>query len=424
MTTAQPRSAPEPARGPHVLRRINTAAVLQALRANSPARLADLMQATKLSRPAVTRAVADLREVGLAVDVQEPAEQGRGRPAQLVRFCAEVGHVVGVDVGSHKILAKVADLSGEVRSSRQLTFPEPATGSGLLTSLRSTLADVLADAGLTPEDVWAVVIGAPGIVDPLSGEVVLAPSIPGWARQPVLTELRAAFPCPVLMENDINLAVQAERWCGAAQGRDSLVFVHWGARIGTGIIIDGRPYRGAAAAAGEIGFADVFSPPDAPPSMAVDPARDLGPFEQMVGTRAILELAAAHRVRAAIPPQATDEAGARQDAVAAVFAAAAGGDPAALRVVDLVADRFARGLAVLLLVLDPGEVIIGGGVSRAGEPLLTAIERHLRPRVLTQPRLTLSDLGGDAVALGAVRRALDDVEDRLFAHITAARAGA
>jgi predicted NBD/HSP70 family sugar kinase len=429
VTTGHSLHPPQPAKGPHVLRRINTAAVLRAIRDDSPARLADLMQATGLSRPAVTRAVADLRETGLVVDVQEPVEQAIGRPAQQVRFRAEVGHVVGVDVGSHKILAKVADLSGRIRSTRQVAIRGPATGAGLLKSLRTTLSEILADAELKPQDVWAVVVGAPGIVDAVSGEVLFAPSIPGWARQPVLAELRTAFTCPVLIENDINLAVLAERWCGAAVGADSLVFVHWGERIGTGILIEGRPYRGASAAAGELGFADLFSAAGEPPAVAVDVANDLGPFEQMVGARAIVELARSHQVAAAAP----DPAGAgadggqddgRQGAVAAVFAAAAAGDAAALHVVDEVADRFARGLAVLLLVLDPREVIIGGGVSRAGGTLLDAIERHLRPRVLAWPRLALSDLGGDAVALGAVRRALDHLEEHLIEHAGAARAGA
>jgi predicted NBD/HSP70 family sugar kinase len=408
-TGQQPLHGHEPARGPHVLRRINTAAVLHAVRDRSPARVADLMQATGLSRPAVTRAVADLREAGLVVDVDEQVEQAIGRPAQQVRFRAELGHVIGVDVGSHKVLAKVADLSGRVRSSHQVAIAEPAT-----------LAEVLSQAGLAAADVWAVVVGAPGIVDERSGEIVLAPSIPGWAHQPVLAELRTTFSCPVLMDNDINLAVLAERWQGAAAGSDSLVFVHWGARIGTGIIINGLPYRGAGAAAGELGFADLFSPPEAEPATIVDAARELGPFEQMVGTRAILQLAAEHRVAAA--PGAGGPPPAGQDAVAAVFAAAAAGDPAAAEVVDQMAARFARGLAVLLLVLDPGEVIIGGGVSRAGDYLLAAIERHLRPRVLTWPRLALSDLGGDAVALGAVRRALDHVEERLAEYAGAARA--
>ena len=424
----------ESARGPHVLRQINARAVLRAVREHSPARVADLMQATGLSRPAVTRAVAELREAGLVVDVDETAQVSMGRPAQWIRFRAEVGHVVGVDIGSHKVIVMVADLAGKVVAAQQVTIGEGATGAGLLQSVRETIAEGLAKAGLVGDDVWAVVVGTPGIVEEDAGEVSLAPGIPGLAHLPVVDELRAITSSPVLIENDINLAVLGERWCGAAVGSDSLVFVHWGVRIGAGIIIDGKPYRGAHGAAGEIGFADVFSGLEAP-----DPTRrvgatsgmsEQGPFERMVGTQAIAELADAADALAArngnspappAPPASPEgsvavSARPAPDAVTAVFAAATEGDPAALAVVDRIAARFARGLAAMLLVLDPGEVIIGGGLSRAGETLLAAIERHLRPRILTSPRLVLSDLGGDAVALGAVRRGLDHVEARLLAH--------
>ncbi|WP_170323733.1 ROK family transcriptional regulator [Cryptosporangium phraense] len=406
----------ESARGPHVLRQINFGAVLRAVREHSPARVADLMQATGLSRPAVTRAVAELRDAGLVADVDETAQVSMGRPAQWIRFRAEAGHVVGVDVGSHKVIAMVADLAGKVVAARQVTVGEGTDGARLLQSVRDVIAEALAKADLTGADVWAIVVGTPGIVEESSGEVLLAPGIPGLAHLPVLAELRTITPSPVLIENDINLAVAAERWCGAAVGSDSLVFVHWGVRIGAGIIIDGKPYRGAHGAAGELGFTDVFSPPEAPdPSPmlgAVSAASEQGPFERMVGTQAIAELADAADALAA----RNGDVLVQPDAVAAVFAAATEGDATALAVVDRIAARFARGLAALLLVLDPEEVIIGGGLSRAGETLLDAIERHLRPRILTSPRLKLSDLGGDAVALGAVRRGLDHVEARLLAH--------
>lgn len=405
----------ESARGPHVLRQINSRAVLRAIREHSPARVADLMQATGLSRPAVTRAVAELRDADLVADVDETAQVSMGRPAQWVRFRAEVGHVVGVDVGSHKVIAMVADLAGTVVSSRQVTIGEGATGARLLLSVRDTIAEALAKADLTGEDVWAIVVGTPGIVEESSGEVLLAPGIPGLAHLPVLAELRTLTPSPVLIENDINLAVLGERWCGAAVGSDSLVFVHWGVRIGAGIIIDGKPYRGAHGAAGEIGFADVFSALDAPDPEALlgnraSAVSEQGAFENIVGAQAIAELADA------ADALATRNGSVHPDAVAAVFAAATDGDPNALAVVDRIAARFARGLAAMLLVLDPREVIIGGGLSRAGETLLAAIDRHLRPRILTSPRLVLSDLGSDAVALGAVRRALDHAEERLFAQ--------
>ncbi|SHN29685.1 ROK family transcriptional regulator [Cryptosporangium aurantiacum] len=407
----------ESARGPHVLRQINFGAVLRAVREHSPARVADLMQATGLSRPAVTRAVAELRDAGLVADVDETAQVSMGRPAQWIRFRAEVGHVVGVDVGSHKVIAMVADLAGRVVASRQVTIGEGATGARLLQSVRDTIVEALAKADLTGEDVWAIVVGTPGIVEETSGEVLLAPGIPGLAHLPVMDELHTLTPGPVLIENDINLAVLGERWCGAAVGSDSLVFVHWGVRIGAGILIDGKPYRGAHGAAGEIGFADVFSEPDAPDPLPLvgggtSGVSEWGAFERMVGTQAIAELADAAHAFTERDPRALLS----PDAVAAVFAAATEGDPTALAVVDRIAGRFARGLAAMLLVLDPREVIIGGGLSRAGETLLAAIERHLRPRILTSPRLVLSDLGSDAVALGAVRRALDHVEARLLAH--------
>ncbi|MFG1921252.1 ROK family transcriptional regulator [Cryptosporangium sp. NPDC048952] len=393
----------ESARGPHVLRQINSRAVLRAIREHSPARVADLMQATGLSRPAVTRAVAELRDAGLVADVDETAQVSMGRPAQWIRFRAEVGYVVGVDVGSHKVVAMVADLAGNVVASRQM-----ASGERLLQSVRDTIAEALAKADLTGDDVWAIVVGTPGIVEESSGEVLLAPGIPGLAHLPVLDELRTITESPVLIENDINLAVLGERWRGAAVGSDSLVFVHWGVRIGAGIIIDGKPYRGASGAAGEIGFVDVFSGLDGPDpapllgARAANAVSEKGAFEHAVGAQAIAELA-----------EAADALAPSPDAVAAVFAAATEGDEHALEVVDRIAARFARGLAALLLILDPREVIIGGGLSRAGETLLTAIDRHLRPRILTSPRLILSDLGSDAVALGAVRRALDHAEQRL-----------
>jgi predicted NBD/HSP70 family sugar kinase len=97
-----------------------------------------------------------------------------------------------------------------------------------------------------------------------------------------------------------------------------------------------------------------------------------------------------------------------------LFAAAKEGNLAAVAAIDRIAARLARGLAAACLVLDPDLIVLGGGVSRAGDTLLTAVGRHLRVRTLVPPRLALSALGDTAVALGAVRSALDDVERRFL----------
>ncbi|MFC7613433.1 ROK family protein [Actinokineospora soli] len=155
--------------------------------------------------------------------------------------------------------------------------------------------------------------GHPGIVDRDRAEVVLAPSIPGWAGLPALARLTDDLGCPVLLDNDVNLAVLAERWRGEAA--DNLVFVQWGERIGSGIVIDGKPYRGASAAAGELGFVDLVTPIGERPQ---PPSDGLGAFERLVGARAIHALAA-EAVGADLVA----------DGLAPLFAAAEAGDPAA-----------------------------------------------------------------------------------------------
>ena len=110
-------------------------------------------------------------------------------------------------------------------------------------------------------------------------------------------------------------------------------------------------------------------------------------------------------------------AGGDPDAIDAevVFAAAARGDEAAARMLDELLDRLARGIAAAIVVLDPSTVIVGGGVSRAGASLLEPLEARIRALVpASPPRIVLSSLGDEAVALGGVRLALRRVEETLF----------
>lgn len=391
------------ATGPHVLRRINATAVLTALReqADRGARVADLMRATGLSRPAVSRALHLLAGSGV-VEFNEDTATRVGRPAVIARFRAEHGHVAGIDVGPHKILVMIADLSGEIRARRRVGVPPGLNGPGLAGLLRTALAEAAQAAGIAVDDLWAIGVGTPGVVDRERGEVVLAPSIPGWAGTPVLADLRERLGCPVHIDNDVNLAVIAER--GRGETSRNLLFVQWGERIGSGIVIDGSPYRGAHSASGELGFLDLVTPIDeeAPPV-----ADGLGPFERLVGAGAIMRLAL-ERCGASLR-RALEASG----DLAPLFAAAAEGDVDAAGVVDIVAARFARGLAAQLLILDPGLVVVGGGVSRAGPLLFDAVRARLGRLLLVPVELRVSALREEGVALGAVGMALEVAEVRL-----------
>lgn len=404
------------ANGPHVLRRMNRAAVLQAVRAGArPVSVASLIDSTGLSRPAVTRALADLVDAAVVerLGVTEPPQGHIGRPAQRVRFRSERGFVAGLDIGPRRVHVILADLLGD--PIRELTVHAAPAASDVAQAAASAIEECARSAGLDLTKLWAIGAGTPGIVDTGTGDIRVAPSIPGWAGLPVAQTLSERYRCPVRIDNDMNLAALAEQSRGAATGCVTFAYVHWDERVGTGIVFDGEPYRGASSAAGELGFIDLVGDldraPDRPGNAAVDGA---GSFERLVGTTAIRDLA--------LQMSTTDDAHDLYDKVHAtsphdiapvLFGRAADGDETAAAICDRITARFSAGLAVFLMLIDPGVVVLGGRVAQAGEPLVTAVQRNLRTRLLSTPTLLLSPLREEAVALGAVQYALADTEVRL-----------
>lgn len=370
--------------GTRVLRRMNTATVLDAVRrkADEPMRLTELVELTGLTRPTVAQAVDELVESGwLRQHAAEPSSLG-GRPAVRVSLNGRAAPVLGLDVGPHTVTAGVADLAG----AQLAVTRRSVTGTGathLLAMIDDITSATLAAADVASADVAMVAVGSPGIVD--GGRVLFAPSIPGWSSIDLAEHLCARFACPVQVENDANLAALAVAHERAPDG--TLLAVQWGERLGAGVVIDGRLHRGAGEA-GEIGF---IRPP------GHDPRDDggRGPLERTIGAEAITELAW--------------QAGMTGHDAAGVFAAAGAGDATALAVVDRVARTFAEAVAPAVLVLSPHAIVIGGGVARAGAVLLDAIRRHLTELTLTPPRLELSDLAEHTVLTGALRMALDRV---------------
>lgn len=384
------------ATGTPVLRRINTAAVLAAARrsAPEPRRITELARATGLTRPTVAQAVDQLVAAGWLVEHAPSAGgSGGGRPAVRVSLNGRAAPVLGLDVGAHTVTAGVADLAGAPLSVTH----RPVRRRGarhILRLVEDARTEALSLAGIDATDVAMVVVGTPGIVDAATGRVVYAPSLPGWTSIDLVEHLAPTFGCPVLVENDADLAALA-----VAQAHDctgTVLAVRWGERLGAGVIIDGRLHRGAGAA-GEIGFIRV---PGADPS-AQD---DRGPLERTVGAEAIVELARREAVGHPESPLAT----APVDA-AAVFASAAAGDAVAKAVVERVASTLAEALAPALLTLCPDAVIVSGGVARAGAVLLDVLRRHLSDLTLIPPRVELSTLAENATLTGAFLTALDHV---------------
>lgn len=401
-----------PAGSPQLLRQLNSAHVLRAIRTHGPISRTELAKTIGLSKPTVNQVVEGLLGEGTVLEseangAERPARPGRR--ARLLRFRADLGHVLGIDIGANKLLVLVADLNGDVVATERwrVRLRERNDAEALLKRVQVAATAALAAAGMRRSTLLAVGVGTPGVVDPATGRLSLAPQIGGWEGLPLRRRLQRSFPCPVLVENEVHLSVLAERWRGAARGIDDALFVQAGYGIGGGLLVGGRLYRGANGAAGEIGylpFAEDWAPRDG-----------LGPFEHAAGGSAY----ARHGRRAAAGRggrRLLELAGGDPDAIdaEAVFAAAREDNPAALKIVDTLVGRLARGIAAATVVVDPRTVIVGGGLSRAGKTLLGPLERQLRDLVPIPPQVVLSDLGEAAVALGAVRLAVQTVEDRLF----------
>ncbi|MEU1629320.1 ROK family transcriptional regulator [Streptomyces sp. NPDC020096] len=375
---------------PSLLRRINSAVVLHTLRGERSRTLTELVRATGLSRPTVEGVIEGLMESGLVVEA--PADPGdvrkQGRPARRFRFHAEAGHLLGIEIGVHQVRVVLADLSGRVLDSLGHDLDELIPADDRLERVRGAVADLLRGSGVARSTLWAVGVGSPGIVES-DGTVRLGTAMPGWTGLPLGDRLRRSFRCPVLVENDANAAAVAEHWTGAAQGSDDVVFVMAGLSPGAGSLIGGRLHRGFGGAAGEIGALHLLGREATPERLLSTTGTPLDPLDEPAVTR--------------------------------VFGLARDGDPRAREAVDRFLRRLVHDVAALVLALDPELVVLGGwaaGLDGVLEPLRDELARYcLRP-----PKVALSALGEEAVAVGALRLALDHVEEQLFAVEQAAPA--
>ncbi|MDN3292972.1 ROK family transcriptional regulator [Streptomyces ficellus] len=368
---------------PSLLRRINSAVVLHALRGADARTLTDLTRITGLSRPTVEGVIEGLIGTGLVVEAapEEGEARRQGRPARRFRFRAEAGHLLGIEIGPRRVAALMSGLDGRIIGAGSREVSETASADERLERVRAVVADVLRRTGVARGSLRAVGVGTPGIVE-ADGTIRLGTALPGWTGLALGERLRRSFRCPVLVENDANAAAVAEQWKGAATDSDDIVFVLAGLSPGAGSLIGGRLHRGFGGAAGEIGALHLLGQGATPETLLSTTDEPLTPLDEQ--------------------------------AVAEVFALAREGDARARAAVDRFLQRLVHDVAALVLALDPELVVVGGwaaGLDGVLQPLRDELERFcLRP-----PRVALSLLGEAAVATGALRLALDHVEEQLFA---------
>lgn len=386
---------------PSTARAINDRLALRLLRDEGPLTASRLKELTGLSRPSVADLVDRLQRAGLVTVVGESGEQRRGPNARVYGIVADRAHLAGLDVRTHSVSVVVTDLLGATLAEASAPVDVPrgdlAATRAAVDRAFALLDDTARRAGV--KELHSVGVGAPGLVDPVRGELRDSTGLPAWHRG-LVAELRERLPAAVLVENETNLAAVAEQRLGAARDRDTFVLLWLGHGVGAAVVLDGQLRRGASGGTGEIGFLPV-------PGTHTLPARDScdGGFHSLGSSGAIAELAAEHGLHARPAPH-------QPPAAALVRHAVRTGADAFL---DALADRLVLGAASAVAILDPGCVVLGGETGQAGgAELARRIEERLTRLTPLATEVRPASLGGQAVLRGALLMALDAAQEEEF----------
>ncbi|MEU0832763.1 ROK family transcriptional regulator [Streptomyces sp. NPDC005969] len=395
---------------PRVLRAMNDRAALDLLLEHGPLSRTKIGKLTGLSKPTASQLLARLEAAGLVVATGTVA--GRPGPnAQLYAVNARAAHVAGLDVNAHRIVAAIADVTGETVGEFELRTPGRRADS-VVRQVADALDGAIKDAGLTRSDVHRVVIGTPGAFDPGTGRLRYASHLPGWHSPTLLDELAAFLPMPVEYENDVNLVAVAEQRLGAARGHDDFVLLWNEEGLGAALVIGGRLHRGFTGGAGEVGFLPV---PGVPLVRQVAKANS-GGFQELAGAQALPRLARELGIDAE-PARAT---GTHHEVAAGLITRAAaaaeqGEDGPYVQLLDLFATGLATGLASVIAVLDPELVVLSGELISSGrEPLRARVQGELAELAASRPRLIIGGVTHRPVLRGALESALVTTRDEVF----------
>ena len=396
---------------PSLLRELNDRAALELLLPGEPLTRAQLADATGVSKVTVAQVLARLEDRGL-VYVAGEVTSGRGPNAALYSVVPSSAYVAALYVESGLVSTAVADVTGRV-------IAEIREGSGGASDpvdlVRGAVDRACRKAGVSVSALSSFVIGSPGVVDPSTGDLRFAVRLPDW-HEGVLAALRGALRRRVVIENDVNLAAMAERSYGAAVGVDDFVLIWIGCGVGLATVLGGRLHRGAAGAAGEIGYLQV---PGAPVLADVRDPTESG-LQWLAGLDMVRALSAgygfaassaAESVRAAV--EAASPGGAVDDEPGAAAARAN-------EFLDELAHRVALGVANVCTVLDPGLVVLGGDVGLAGgAELASRVAAEVTRLCLARPRIVPTEVPSEPVLRGALLAAVDHARADLLTLVSA-----
>ncbi|MEE3419473.1 MAG: ROK family glucokinase [Lachnospiraceae bacterium] len=309
----------------------------------------------------------------------------------------------GIDIGGTTVKCGLFETAGKLVDKWEITTRTRDGGKNILPDIAETIKAKAAEQGISMDEVAGVGVGVPGPVK--NGKVPVAVNL-HWGETDIEGELGALTGLPVKAGNDANVAALGEMWQGGAKGKRDVIVVTLGTGVGGGIIVDGKIVEGAHGAGGEIGHGHVDDTIEEPCNCG-----NKGCLEQVASATGIVRLAEEE-----MDKKADDEETLLDDKKLSsknVFDAYKKGDDVAERIVNRFAAYLGKALGSYAAVIDPEVIVIGGGVSRAGDCLTEIVGRYYRqyafPALKNTP-IVLAQLGNDAGIYGSAKLVIDAVE--------------
>ena len=377
------------------IRNFNEGLVLKTIEENGSISRADIGKLIGLTPPTVSAIVKDLMVRDIVQEIGKGDSSGGKKPI-LLKINSKAAYMVAVDLGGENgIRVALMDLSYHMVKEKFGPKIELLNGHKLKEALTVILKDFLEEINILREKIVGICIGVPGIVDFKSKKIIAAPCL-NWEISLEDLDLRE-IEIPITIENDVNLMALGEKTRGIAQKINNFVFVGERTGIGAGIITNGKLYKGANNAAGEVGYL-LIDPKYAPKS-----SRDHGCLEKLASYKVIVEKA--------------KEKMSQNIRVMEVYKAAAEGDSVALGIVKEALKYLAYGIGNISCVLDPELVIIGGGISILPPRFLEEIKINIKGIIPFVPKIEFSKLGEDGVLIGAAVKVLEPLKKKGLALI-------
>ncbi|MFC0232563.1 ROK family glucokinase [Vagococcus entomophilus] len=313
--------------------------------------------------------------------------------------------LIGIDLGGTTVKFAILNMLGEIQQKWSIETNILDEGIHIVPDIIASIKHRLSLYQMTKEDFLGIGMGSPGTVDRKNGTVIGAYNLNWKELQFVKSQIEEQLSIPFAIDNDANVAALGERWKGAGENSDDVSFITLGTGVGGGIVADGQLIHGVAGAAGEIGH------------MTVDPDG----FECTCGKKGCLETVASAtgvvRVARFLSEEFSGDSGLKEliDAGETVtskiiFDRAQEEDVFAKMVVDKVCFYLGLACGNIANLLNPTDIVIGGGVSAAGEFLRSKVEANFDqftfPQVRESTKIKLAQLGNEAGVIGAASLAL------------------